>query len=132
MCKSVGSKNNNKIFDANKGNTDTPYFLHVFHTPNIPHSNELPVKVVWLCVMLFLLSRVYIWTRMVHAEARQGRMYGTFLQCSAFAKASNRPYINVLNANSLWSTDIRWTEIGCLPNVRHTAEYYLPRNVNIF
>ncbi len=38
---------------------------------------------------------------MTRVGARQGRMYGTFIHCLAFAKALNRPYINVLNVNSL-------------------------------
>ncbi len=50
-----------------------------------------------------------------------------FVDCSAFAEAANRPYINVLYANSLWCTDSRRIAFGCLPNVRHTAECCLPR-----
>ncbi len=38
----------------------------------------------------------------MHVEARWGRTLGTFVHCSAFAEASNRSYVNVLNANSLW------------------------------
>ncbi len=74
----------------------------------------------------FKLSWVYIWTRTTYAEARRGRMYGTFVHCSAFAEASNRPYINVLNANSLRSTDNRWIMFGCSPNIRCTTECCLP------
>ncbi len=74
-----------------------------------------------------ILSRIYIWMRMTHVEARRGRMYSTFLHCLAFAEASNRPYINVLNVNSLWSTGSRWIRFGCLPNVRRTAKCCLPR-----
>ncbi len=52
---------------------------------------------------------------------------GKFVDCSAFAEAANRPYINILYANSLWCTDSRWIAFGCLPNIRHTAECCLPR-----
>ncbi len=51
---------------------------------------------------------------------------GKFVDCSAFAEAANRPYKNVLCANSLWCTDSRRIAFGCSPNVRHTAEYCLP------
>ncbi len=50
-----------------------------------------------------------------------------FVDCSAFAEAANRPYINVLYANSLWCTDSQRIAFGCLPNVCHTAECCLPR-----
>ncbi len=49
-----------------------------------------------------------------------------FVPCLAFAKASNRPYINVLNVNSLWSTFSRQIAFACLPNVRRIAECCLP------
>ncbi len=39
----------------------------------------------------------------------------------------NRPYINVLYANSLWCTDSWRIAFGCSPNVHHTAECCLPR-----
>ncbi len=52
---------------------------------------------------------------------------GKFVDCSAFAEAANRPYINVLYANSLWRTDSRRITFGCSPNIRHTAECCLPR-----
>ncbi len=81
-----------------------------------------------------ILSRVYIWMQMgkTHLEARRGRINGTFIHCSAFAEASNRPYINILNVNSLWSTDSRLIEFCCLPNVCCTVECYLPRLGNTF
>ncbi len=50
-----------------------------------------------------------------------------FVDCSAFAEAANRPYINVLYANSLWCTDSRRIAFGCSPNVCHTAKCCLPR-----
>ncbi len=68
----------------------------------------------------------------VNADERRGRMYGTFVHCLAFAEAANWPYINVLYANSLWSTDSQWIVFGCLPNVRCTAEYCLPHLGNTF
>ncbi len=52
---------------------------------------------------------------------------GKFVDCTAFAEAANRPYINVLYVNSLWCTDSRRIAFGCLPNIRHTAECCLPR-----
>ncbi len=52
-----------------------------------------------------LLKPVYICTWTMHGDESQGRMYGTFVHCSAFAKAANRTYINILNANPLWCTD---------------------------
>ncbi len=52
---------------------------------------------------------------------------GKSVDCSAFADAANQPYINVLYANSLWCTDSQRIAFGCSPNVRHTAECYLPR-----
>ncbi len=51
---------------------------------------------------------------------------GKFVDCSAFAEAANRPYINVLYVNSLWCTDSRRIAFGYSPNVRHTAECCLP------
>ncbi len=50
-----------------------------------------------------------------------------FVDCSAFAEAVNRPYINILYVNSLWGTDSRQIAFGCSPNIRHTAECCLPR-----
>ncbi len=64
-----------------------------------------------------VLSQVKIWMRTTHAEVRHGRTYGTFVHCLAFAQASNWPYINVSNANPLWSTDSQQIVFGCLPNV---------------
>ncbi len=40
----------------------------------------------------------------------------------AFAKASNRPYINILNANSPWSTYSRQIAFGCSLNICRTVE----------
>ncbi len=51
---------------------------------------------------------------------------GKFVDCLAFAKAANRPYINVLYANYLWCTDSRQITFGCSPNIRHTVECCLP------
>ncbi len=56
---------------------------------------------------------------------------GKFLDCSAFAEAANRPYINVLYANSLWCTDSWRKAFGCSPNVHHTAKCCLPRLRNM-
>ncbi len=70
-------------------------------------------------------------TQMTHVDKRQGRTYVTFVHCLAFAEATNRPYINVLYANSLWCTDSRRIAFGCSPNVRHTAKCCLPRLNNI-
>ncbi len=50
-----------------------------------------------------------------------------FVDCSAFAEAANRPYINVLYANSLWCINSQQIAFGCSLNVRHTAECCLPR-----
>ncbi len=50
-----------------------------------------------------------------------------FVDCSAFAEAANRPYINILYANSLWCTDSQQIAFGCSLIVRHTAECCLPR-----
>ncbi len=88
-------------------------------------------KGVWPDFLIFL-SWVYIWTSMrtTHVKARQGKIYGTIVHCLAFAEASNRPYINVLNANSLWSTDSRRIDFDCLLNVHRTAEYCLPHFSN--
>ncbi len=57
---------------------------------------------------------------------------GKFVDCSAFAEAANRPYINVLYANSFLCTDSRRIAFGCSPNVCHTAECSLPRLRNTF
>ncbi len=65
--------------------------------------------------------------RTIHVEGRRGRMYGTFLYGLEFSEAANRSYINILNVNSLWSTDSRRIGFGCLSNVRHTVECCLPR-----
>ncbi len=51
---------------------------------------------------------------------------GKFVDCSVFAVAANRPYINVLYANSLSCTDSRRIAFGCSLNVRHTAACCLP------
>ncbi len=56
---------------------------------------------------------------------------GKFVDCSAFAEAANRPYINVLYASSFWCTDSQRIAFGCLPNVRHKAECCLPRLRNM-
>ncbi len=56
----------------------------------------------------------------------RGRMYGTFVHCSAFTDAANRPYINILYANSLWCTDSQRIAFDCSPNVCRTAECSLP------
>ncbi len=85
------------------------------------------VIIVWILP----LSRVYIWMKTTHVEAKRSRTYGTFVHCSAFAEAANRPYINVLNANSLSSTDSRRIVFDCLPNVCHTAKCCLPRFGNM-
>ncbi len=79
-----------------------------------------------------LLSRVYIWmrTRMMHVDERRGRMYGTFVHCSAFAEAANRPDINILYVNFLWSTDRRQITFRCSLNIRRIAECCLPRLSN--
>ncbi len=66
-----------------------------------------------------------------HVEARRGRTYVTFVYCSVFNETSNRPCINLLNANSFWSTDSWWIVFDCLPNVRRTAECCLPRLGNL-
>ncbi len=42
----------------------------------------------------------------------------------------NRPNINVLIVNSLWSTDSWWLAFGCSPHVCRTAECCLPRLSN--
>ncbi len=55
-----------------------------------------------------------------------------FVHCSAFAEASNKPHINVLNANSLWSTDSQRIAFGCLLNVCHIDECCLPHLGNTF
>ncbi len=47
---------------------------------------------------------IYRWDR--------GRMYGTFIHCLAFAEAANRPYTNVLYANSLWCTTVERLSTG--------------------
>ncbi len=73
------------------------------------------------------LSWVYVWIRMTHADKRRGRTYDTFVHCLAFAEAANRPYRNVLYANSLWSTNSRWIAFGYSPNIRRTVECCLPR-----
>ncbi len=79
-------------------------------------------------ILLFvLLSRVYIWMRTTNAEARRGRMYSTSVYCLAFTEASNRPCINILNANSLWSSNSRWIPFGCLSNVYCISKCCLPR-----
>ncbi len=79
-----------------------------------------------------LLSQVYIWmrTQTTYVEERWSRMYGTFVHCSAFAEAANRPNINVLYANSLWSTESRQIAFGCSQNICRTAECCLPRLSN--
>ncbi len=64
--------------------------------------------------------------RITHVDVRRGKMYGTFVHCSAFAEAANRPYINLLYVNFLWCTDSRRIVFGCLPNVCRTAECCLP------
>ncbi len=79
-----------------------------------------------------LFSRVYIWMRMKYMDEKRGRMYGTFIHCSAFAEAANRPYINVLYTNSLWSTDSRQIAFGCSLNVHRTAKCCLPYLGNTF
>ncbi len=56
---------------------------------------------------------------------------GKFVDCLAFVEAANRPYINILYANSLWCTDSRQIAFGCSPNIRHTAECCLPRLRNM-
>ncbi len=63
--------------------------------------------------------------RCMRREMRQNVWYIHTL-CSAFAKAANRPYINILYANSLWSTDSRRIAFGCLQNVHRTVECCLP------
>ncbi len=49
-------------------------------------------------------------------------MYGTFVHCLALVEAANRPYINILYTNSLWSTDSQQIAFGCSPNIRRIAE----------
>ncbi len=87
-----------------------------------------------LCVQTYelTLSQVYIWmqTQMTHVEARRGRMYGTFVHCLAFAEAVNRPYINVLIVNSLWSINSRQIVLGFSLNICRTDECCLPRLIN--
>ncbi len=56
---------------------------------------------------------------------------GKFVDCSVFAEAANRPYINVLYANSPWCTNSQRIAFGCLPNVRCMAECCLPRLGNM-
>ncbi len=86
----------------------------------------------WTAVLITfttcVLSWVYIWMRIrtTHVEARRGRMYRTFVHCSAFGKAVNRPYIHVLSENSLWSTNSLQIAFSCSPQVRRTAECCLP------
>ncbi len=67
------------------------------------------------------------WMQTTHADESWGRIYGTFIHCSAFAEAANRSYINVLYTNSLWCTDSRWIAFNCSLNIRHTAECCLSR-----
>ncbi len=50
----------------------------------------------------------------------------------AFAEASNRPYINVFNVNSFWSTNSWWILVGGSPNVRRIADCCLHRLGNTF
>ncbi len=72
-------------------------------------------------------SRVHIWMGTTHADESRGRMYGTFVHCLAIAKEANRPYINILYANSLWCTDSWQIAFSCSPNVFRTGECRLPR-----
>ncbi len=72
-----------------------------------------------------------MWMRITHAEARWGITYGSLVHCSAFAEASNRAYINVLNLNSLRGTASRWIAFGCLPNVRRIVECCVPHLGNM-
>ncbi len=67
----------------------------------------------------------------LNANERRGRMYVTFVHWSALVEAANRPYINILYANSLWSTDSWWIAFGCSLNVRRTAECCLPHLGNM-
>ncbi len=69
-------------------------------------------------------------TEACRSEARQGKIYSTFVHCLTFAKATNRPCINVLNVSSLRSTDSQWIAFGCLPNIHHRAKCCLPRCAN--
>ncbi len=71
------------------------------------------------------LSRVYICT-LTHADESWDRMYGTFVHCSAFSEAANRPCVNVLYTNSLCFTDNWRIAFGYLPNIRRIAECCLP------
>ncbi len=64
--------------------------------------------------------------RTTHKEARPGRMFSTFVHCSAFAEASNRLYINILSMIFLWSIDSRCIAFGCSLNIRHIAKCCLP------
>ncbi len=52
---------------------------------------------------------------------------GKLVDCWAFTEAANRPYINVLYANSLWCTNSRQIAFNCSLNVRRAAECCLPR-----
>ncbi len=73
-------------------------------------------------------SWIYIWTRTqtMYMEVRRDRTYGTFVHSWHSPRPSNRPYINISNANSLWSTDSPRIVFGCLPYIRRTAECCLP------
>ncbi len=62
-------------------------------------------------------------------EARQNVWYICTL--FDFAKAANRPYINVLNVNSLWITNCQWIAFDKLQNVRHTTKCCSPHLGNI-
>ncbi len=101
---------------------------------NVGHGENLGTKIfiikfitrVYICMWM---RRVYIWMRMrtTHVEVSQGRLYSICVNCSAFAEAANRPHINVLNANFLWSTNSQWIVFTYLLNVRHPAGCCLPR-----
>ncbi len=54
-----------------------------------------------------------------------------FVHSSAFAEASNRPYINIMNVNSLWSTNGRWMVFGYWPNVCRIGECCFSRLCNM-
>ncbi len=90
---------------------------------NACHEYRQSTHSVWLFVKPGLHL---MWMRTTHAEARQGRMYSTFVYCLAFTEVSNKSYINILNVNSLCSTNSRWISFGFLSNICRTAKCCLP------
>ncbi len=118
------------LMPVTRGGCDTiqrreliPQSFYLFWT--ILHKYIPCRSVRWYCIALRLKPGLHLHANVNDACGQsRGRMYSTFVHYLAFAEAANRPYINVLYANSLWCTDSWQIALGCLPNIRRIAALF--------